>query len=120
MDSITENKPKKSFSPTLTLSSTSRDCSSSLESFSSDPADYHAIRSHSETSKEGKTIQSPGSSYLTWIESVKSDYFGSALSRVEPTDVDGKVWEWNNFWLNYNNVRSRYASSSYQEDKMVC
>lgn len=92
-----------------------------MDSFSSDPADYHAIRSNSVTSKEEKTIQSPGSSYLTWIESVKSDYFGSAITAMEPNvDVDGKVGEWNNFWLNYNNARSRYVSSSCPEDKAVC
>lgn len=119
MDSISEHKTKRSFSPTPTLTSRSRECSSSMESFSSDPVDYHAIRSQSETCKDAKTIQSPGSSYLSWIESVKSDYSGSAISRVEPIDGDSKVGEWNNFWLNYSNARSKYVSSSYPEDKVV-
>lgn len=119
MDSISEHKTKRSFSPTTTLTTTSKETSSSMESFSSDPADYHAIRSQSENSKAEGTLQSPGSSYLTWIESVKSDYFGSALSRVENTEIDNKIGEWNNFWLNYSNARSRYVSSSYPDDKMV-
>lgn len=119
LDSINESKPKTVFSPSLTLTSSSRNDSSSLESFSSDSADYHAIRSNSDTSREGNTIQSPSASYLTWIESIKSDYYGSAISRVEPTDVDTKVGEWNNFWLNYSKARSRYAASTYRDEKTV-
>lgn len=71
--------------------------------------------------EKDKTIQSPSSSYLTWIESVNSEYFGSAVSATEVDNVDSKVGEWNNFWLNYNNARGRYLSSPYLngEERMV-
>ncbi|KAJ8970436.1 hypothetical protein NQ314_001231 [Rhamnusium bicolor] len=120
LDSISEHKTRRSFSPTSLLTSTSRDCSSQ-DSSSSEQTD-NALRSSSDNVEErDKTIQSPSSSYLTWIESVNSEYFGSAVSTTEATDVDNKVGEWNNFWLNYNNARGRYLSSPYLnvEDKIT-
>lgn len=64
------------------------------------------------------------SSYLSWLESVNSEYFETVISNEpgESTliilthnithifsnsdhDVDNKVGEWNNFWLNYSNSR---------------
>ncbi|KAJ8951372.1 hypothetical protein NQ318_009308 [Aromia moschata] len=119
LDSISEHKPRRAFSPTSLVSVTSRECSS-VDSSSSEQTD-NALRSSSDTAEEmEKTIQSPGSSYLTWIESVNSEYFGSAVSNPEAIDVEGKVGEWNNFWLNYNNARGRYLSTSYSngEDKI--
>ncbi|XP_018569770.1 uncharacterized protein LOC108909826 [Anoplophora glabripennis] len=113
LDSISEHKTRRSFSPTSLLNTTSRECSS-LDSSSSEHTD-NALRSLSDNVMEekDKTIQSPNSSYLTWIESVNSEYFGSAVSAAEVDNVDNKVGEWNNFWLNYNNARGRYLSSPY-------
>ncbi|XP_063911402.1 uncharacterized protein LOC135128425 isoform X4 [Zophobas morio] len=108
LESISEYKTKSSFSAASLYPS--RECSS-MESSSSDCTDY-AVRSTTDT-KDEKTLMSPGSSYLSWIESVNSEYFGSATSTAEVTDVDNKVGEWNNFWLNYNSARSRYLSSPY-------
>nr|CAI5848373.1 unnamed protein product [Callosobruchus analis] len=57
---------------------------------------------------------SPATNYLSWIESVQEEYFGKGATRVtEVPDSDGKVGEWNNFWLNYNSTRSKYLSSTY-------
>ncbi|KAG5886746.1 hypothetical protein JTB14_019444 [Gonioctena quinquepunctata] len=121
LESISEHKTKRSFSPTFTLTRSSR-YSSSLESFSSDQTDF-AIRSTTEIdnatksiteNKEEKTIQSPRSSYLSWMETVKSEFYESGCSDVRPNDFDNKVGEWNNFWLNYNSDRNHYLSSPYQ------
>ncbi|KYB26005.1 hypothetical protein TcasGA2_TC034027 [Tribolium castaneum] len=110
LESISEYKTKSSFSTSSLYPS--RECSS-MESSSSDCTDY-AVRSTTETNREEKTLMSPGSSYLSWIESVNSEYFGSATTTTaEVSDVDNKVGEWNNFWLNYNSARSRYLSSPY-------
>nr|CAI5823678.1 unnamed protein product [Callosobruchus analis] len=47
-------------------------------------------------------------------QSVQEEYFGKGATRVtEVPDSDGKVGEWNNFWLNYNSTRSKYLSSTY-------
>lgn len=114
LESITENRNKSSFSSISLFPS--RDTSRSIDSTSSDCTDY-AIRSCTETNfKDDKTTvnMSPGSSYLSWIESVNSEYFGSAVSsQTDIPDVDNKVGEWNNFWLNYNCARSKYLSSPY-------
>lgn len=112
LDSISEHKTRRSFSPTSLLT-TSRECSS-LDSSSSEQTD-NALRSLSDNAgdEKEKTIQSPSSSYLTWIESVNSEYFGSAISTADVDHLDNKVGEWNNFWLNYNNARGRYLSSPY-------
>ncbi|XP_060519970.1 uncharacterized protein LOC132698110 [Cylas formicarius] len=84
---------------------------SSMET-SSDNTDY-AVRSTTESNREARTITSPSSTnYLSWIESASSDYFGSAIVNVQDDtpDVDNKVGEWNNFWLNYSNARLRHLS----------
>ncbi|RZC40901.1 tramtrack, beta isoform-like [Asbolus verrucosus] len=109
LESISEYKTKSSFSTASFYPS--RECSS-MDSSSSDCTDY-AVRSTTETNKDDKTLMSPGSSYLSWIESVNSEYFGSATTTADVADVDNKVGEWNNFWLNYNSARSRYLSSPY-------
>ncbi|CAG9767481.1 unnamed protein product [Ceutorhynchus assimilis] len=54
---------------------------------------------------------STSNSYLSWIESVNSDYFGSTISNVPAQDVESKVGEWNNFWLNYSNASLRRLST---------
>lgn len=109
LESISEYKTKHSFSTTSLYPS--RDCSS-MDSSSSDCTDY-ALRSTTETNQPEKTLISPGSSYLSWIESVHSEYFSSTSTTTEVPDVDGKVGEWNNFWLNYSSARSKYLSSPY-------
>ncbi|XP_074038464.1 uncharacterized protein isoform X2 [Leptinotarsa decemlineata] len=111
LESISEHKTKRSFSPTFSLSRNSK-YSSSLESFSSDQTDY-ATRSTTDV-KEEKTIQSPASSYLSWIETVNSEFFESVCSETLSNDFDNKVGEWNNFWLNYNSARNPYLSGSYR------
>ncbi|VEN57041.1 unnamed protein product [Callosobruchus maculatus] len=63
---------------------------------------------------ENLRIPSPATNYLSWIESVQEEYFGKGATRVtEVPDVDGKIGEWNNFWLNYNSARSKYLSNNY-------
>ncbi|KAF2879161.1 hypothetical protein ILUMI_27013 [Ignelater luminosus] len=118
LESISEYKTKHSFSSASLFPS--RD-GSSIESSSSDCTDY-AMRSTTDTTKD-KTFISASSSYLSWIESVNSEYFGSANSTADVVDVDAKVGEWNNFWLNYNSANNRYLSSPYltvsHEDKTV-
>ncbi|CAG9833680.1 unnamed protein product [Diabrotica balteata] len=115
LESISEHKTKRSFSPTCTLSTASR-CSSSLESFSSEHENpiKNCINNKND---EEKPVQSPASSYLSWIESVNNEFIDTAATtEVKPTEVnevDNKVGEWNNFWLNYNSARSRYMSSAY-------
>ncbi|KAJ8969469.1 hypothetical protein NQ317_015284 [Molorchus minor] len=121
LDSISEHKIR-SFSPSFYTNSTSRDCSS-LDSSSSELVD-NAVRSSSGYGDENnKTLQSPSSSYLTWIESVNTEYFGteSAVPSSDRVEGDNKVGEWNNFWLNYNNARGEYLSNSHlnAEDKMA-
>ncbi|CAG9856401.1 unnamed protein product [Phyllotreta striolata] len=115
LESISEHKTKRSFSPTCTLSSTSK-CSSSLESFSSEADNPLRSSAVGAKNEEGKTIQSPASSYLSWIGSVSNDFAAPAKPPAEPAannEVDSKVGEWNNFWLNYNSARSRYLSSAF-------
>ncbi|CAG9824215.1 unnamed protein product [Phaedon cochleariae] len=105
-------------SGTVRRVSNSAKYSSSLESFSSDQTDYAMRSETTDPIKDGKTIQSPASSYLSWIESINSAYFGNNNS-IGPhhtnADIDSKVGEWNNFWLNYSNenARKRYLSSPY-------
>uniref|UniRef100_A0A6P7FE24 Uncharacterized protein LOC114327259 n=1 Tax=Diabrotica virgifera virgifera TaxID=50390 RepID=A0A6P7FE24_DIAVI len=117
LESISEHKTKRCFSPTCTLSTASR-CSSSLESFSSEHENptKNSINNKNENEEE-KLVQSPASSYLSWIESVNNEFIDTATTtEVKPTEVseiDNKVGEWNNFWLNYNSARSRYMSSAY-------
>lgn len=87
--------------------------SSLVQNSSSDLQDFAQI-------DNDKTIMSQSSSYLSWIESVNSEYFGSGAPSNDFNDCDNKVGEWNNFWLNYNSARSKYLSSTYlysQEDK---
>lgn len=104
LESISEYKTKSSFST----------ASLYPESSMSDSTDYAVRSATTNTNREAdKTLLSPGSSYLSWIESVHSEFFASATSTTEVTDADNKVGEWNNFWLNYNSARSRYAPSPY-------
>lgn len=108
LESISEYKTKHSFSSASLF--LSRDASS-VDSSSSDCTDC-AMRT-AEIAKD-KTFVSASSSYLSWIESVNSEYFGSANhSGGDVVDVDAKVGEWNNFWLNYNSNNNRYLSSPY-------
>ncbi|XP_056634405.1 uncharacterized protein LOC130443683 [Diorhabda sublineata] len=113
LESISEHKKTKPFSPTRTLS-TSR--GSSLDLFSSEQD--CAVRSLTNNKNdEDETVQSPASSYLSWIESVNN--IENTTTEVQPNDkndVEGKVGEWNNFWLNYNTARNRYMSSTYLTD----
>ncbi|KAJ8922370.1 hypothetical protein NQ315_004313 [Exocentrus adspersus] len=121
LDSISEYKARRSFSPTSLLSNTSREFSS-LDSSSTEQTD-NALRSLTDSVVEDKdkTIPSPNSSYITWIESVNTEYFGSTVTTAEVNGVDtvdnNKVGEWNNFWLNYNNARGRYLSSPYLNEE---
>lgn len=114
LESISEYKTKSSFS-SCSLHYNSRDCSTSIESPSSDCNDYAIIGgadSHKETDKTFSTVSS---NYLSWIESVNSDYGGTATTdnANDIVDIDTKVGEWNNFWLNYNSPQNRYLSSPY-------
>ncbi|XP_019753818.2 uncharacterized protein LOC125505016 [Dendroctonus ponderosae] len=61
--------------------------------------------------KAEKTSSPNSSSYFSWIESVNSEYFGSAVSNASTQDADSKVGEWNNFWLNYSSARLRHLST---------
>lgn len=88
LESISEYKTKKSFV-------SQRPPSSSFESSSSDCTDYIL-----KTAVADATVLSESSSYLSWIESLNSEYLAGA--------AEGKTGEWNNFWLNYNNARNRY------------
>ncbi|KAL3284907.1 hypothetical protein HHI36_019041 [Cryptolaemus montrouzieri] len=109
LESISEYKTKSSFSSCSFFPS--RGCSS-IDSPYSDCTDY-ATRSSTDTNKDGsKTLETPESSYLSWIESVQCEYFGSG-GNAELSDAENKVGEWNNFWLNYQNSRSGYVSSVY-------
>lgn len=91
-----------------------------MDSPSSDCTDY-AVHSNSEAKPSDKTVSSVSSNYLSWIESVHSEYLGQAPSNnSDIVDIDNKVGEWNNFWLNYNSPQNRYLSSPYlcaTEDK---
>lgn len=113
LESISEYKTKRSFSSCLYPS---RD-GSSIDSTSSDCTDY-LRRSSTETctAKDfDRSFVSPSTSYLSWIESVNSEYFGTSLSNNDIVDVDNKVGEWNNFWLNYNSPHNRYLSTHYNK-----
>ncbi|CAH1106503.1 unnamed protein product [Psylliodes chrysocephalus] len=114
LESISEHKTKRSFSPNCTLSTASR-CSSSLESFSSEPE--NAIRIATNTKNDEGKVQSPASSYLSWIGSVSNEFIATPAEIRQSVeinnDIDSKVGEWNNFWLNYNSARSRYMSSAF-------
>ncbi|KAK4877432.1 hypothetical protein RN001_009938 [Aquatica leii] len=109
LESISEYKPQHSFSSASLF--TSRDAAS-IESTSSDCTDY-AMRSTTDATNKDKTFVSASSSYLSWIESVNSEYFSTANATTEVMDADTKVGEWNNFWLNYNSENNRYLSSPY-------
>ncbi|CAH2008520.1 unnamed protein product [Acanthoscelides obtectus] len=64
---------------------------------------------------ENLRIPSPATNYLSWIESVQEEYFGKGATRVtEVPDIDSRVGEWNNFWLNYNSGRTEYLSSTFE------
>lgn len=96
LDSISEYKRKNSFTIPP-----SRECSS-FESSSSDCTDY-TLRT------ADLTLLTEHSEYLSWIESLSSDYFTNATqAETDSTITDGKAGEWNNFWLNYNNARNLY------------
>lgn len=108
LESISEYKTKSSFS-SMSLFTTSRDASS-LDSASSDCTD--CMRSFTDLTKE-KTFMSASSSYLSWMESVNSEYCASAKSATDVVDVDTKVGEWNNFWLNYSSGSNKFTTSPY-------
>lgn len=113
LESISEYKTKSSFSSSSLHHS--RDYSSSIESPSSEGNDY-ALITGTDTHKEAdKTFSSASSNYLSWIESVNSEYFGNVTTNNtnDVVDIDTKVGEWNNFWLNYNSPQNRYVSSPY-------
>ncbi|KAB0796984.1 hypothetical protein PPYR_11045 [Photinus pyralis] len=111
LESISEYKPKHSFSSASLI--TARD-GGSIESTTSDCTDY-AVRSATDVVNKENTLASASSSYISWIESVNSsDYFGSTTNTLSDTvDPEAKVGEWNNFWLNYNSPNNRYLSSPY-------
>lgn len=113
LESISEYKTKRSFSSCIYPSREG----SSLDSTTSDYTDY--IRRHSSDTYNAKdldkTFISPSASYLSWIESVNSEYMGNSLSNADVVDIDNKVGEWNNFWLNYNSPHNRYVSSHYNK-----
>lgn len=102
LESISEYKPKISFASQRLPS---RECSS-FESSSSDCTDYASkiVAGDSNTNNKS-TILSDSSSYLSWIESLNSEYL-TTTSTGEAIATDGKAGEWNNFWLNYNNARN--------------
>lgn len=116
LESISEYKTKKSFSSTASLG-----YKESIDSTCSDCTDY-ATRSSSDLKDDYKAFPSPCSAtYLSWIESLNNEHFANQSAISEVVDVDSKVGEWNNFWLNYNNPNNRYLSSPYlctsNEDK---
>lgn len=99
LESISEYKTKTSF--------ISQRPSSSFESSSSDCTDYALRTVAGDANANNKsTILSESSSYLSWIESLNSEYLTNA-SMTDAVAADGKAGEWNNFWLNYNNASSR-------------
>lgn len=112
LESISEYKTKRSFSSCLYP----RD-GSSIDSTSSDFTDY--ARRHSSDTYNAKDLDkafmSPSASYLSWLESVNSEYFGNNLANNDIVDIDNKVGEWNNFWLNYNSPQNRYLSNHYHK-----
>ncbi|KAK9877160.1 hypothetical protein WA026_016902 [Henosepilachna vigintioctopunctata] len=109
LESISEYKAKSSFSSCSFLAS--RECHS-MDSPYSDCTDY-ATRSATEINKrDDRPLVTPETNYLSWIESVQSEYFG-ANGNTDSSDAENKVGEWNNFWLNYQNSRSGYVSSVY-------
>ncbi|XP_050308811.1 uncharacterized protein LOC126745131 [Anthonomus grandis grandis] len=61
--------------------------------------------------KMTRNVSPASSSYLSWIESVNSEHFSSAISSESGQDADSKVGEWNNFWLNYSTARLRHLST---------
>lgn len=105
LESISEYKPKTSF---VSQRPSSRDCSS-FESSSSDCTIDYALRTAAADSNSNKSAQhlSDSPSYLSWIESLNT-----TSSATEAFATDGKAGEWNNFWLNYNNVRNRYLQQN--------
>ncbi|KAK9751345.1 Zinc finger, C2H2 type [Popillia japonica] len=113
LESISEYKTKRSFSTGLYPSREA----SSLDSAASDCTDY--ARRHSSDTYNAKDLDksfiSPSASYLSWIESVNSEYFGNPLANNDVVDIDNKVGEWNNFWLNYNSPHNRYLSSHHNK-----
>lgn len=111
LESISEYKTKSSFSSS-SLHYNSRDCSTSIDSPSSECNDYAIIGGESRKDTD-KTFSSVSSNYLSWIESVNSDYCGATENANDVVDIDTKVGEWNNFWLNYNSPQNRYMSSPY-------
>ncbi|KAF5277095.1 hypothetical protein FQA39_LY06333 [Lamprigera yunnana] len=108
LESISEHKPKHSFSTTSLIMRNGR----SIESTSSDYTDY-AVRSTTDVTNDEKTSAITSSNYLSWIENVNSECFGSTDAAAVVEDADAKVGEWNNFWLNYNSATNRYISSPY-------
>ncbi|XP_045462326.1 uncharacterized protein LOC123672303 [Harmonia axyridis] len=117
LESISEYKAKHSFSNASFFQTRTY---SSIDSPYSDCTDY-ATKSSVETKKpEVKTLITPGSSYLSWIESVQNEYFGRTDKNADASDAENKVGEWNNFWLNYQNSRSAYVSSIHYKSVSQC
>lgn len=133
LESISEYKPKNFVSSTSLGPTPYRD---NLESTCSDCTDY-ATRSATverDGMHDNRTFQSPSSaSYLSWIESVNAATISatsatptklpnSANSTLDEKnmDVDSKVGEWNNFWLNYNNPHTRYMTSPHVGNSTTC
>lgn len=116
LESISEYKTKSSFSSS-SLHYNSRDFSTSIESPSSECNDYAIIGAGESQKETDKTFSSVSSNYLSWIESVNSEYGGNVTTtdntKNDVVDIDTKVGEWNNFWLNYNSPQNRYLSSPY-------
>lgn len=103
LESISEYKMKMSFTPKG---------ASSFDSSSSDCADFAVKTTAPDLNANNKgTVLSESSSYLSWIESLNSDYLANA-STTEAITADAKTGEWNNFWLNYNNVRNKYLQQN--------
>lgn len=108
LDSISEYKAKTSFS---SQRPPSRECSSFESSASSDCTECALQTGTGDSNLKGTTLSENSSCYLSWIESLNSEYLSNA-SITDVASVDGKAGEWNNFWLNYNNARNRYSQQN--------
>ncbi|KAL1502318.1 hypothetical protein ABEB36_007482 [Hypothenemus hampei] len=86
---------------------------SSMDSSSDSTTDIQKYSNKTQTRLEKDSISSISSSYLSWIESVNSEYFGSVSCNppIIVQEVDNKVGEWNNFWLNYSTARLNNVST---------
>lgn len=95
LESISEYSSKtKSFYPSL--ESPTLDCLSDF------------AQTLAESLKDDRSNTSSSSNYISWLETVNSDIYGTPH-----TDSDNRSGEWNFFWKNYNSSSNQYFSSPY-------